>query len=164
METIEFIIPGSPMAQNRHRDGARVKTAEGKEFRMKFDPSSVSKTDFLAKCLNMRPASLLDGPLCLECEFTFVRPLGHYTGGKREKGLKKSAPFWMDKKPDLDNLLKFVKDALKGVYYYDDKQIVAYNQPVKIYGDIPQIRVKISQIQEKRVDNFSGNYQLFPTE
>ena len=37
--------------------------------------------------------------------------------------VKKNAPKFNDKIPDIDNLAKFVLDAMNGVFYKDDKQI-----------------------------------------
>jgi Holliday junction resolvase RusA-like endonuclease len=57
--------------------------------------------------------TLLDGPLILEA--TFFRP--------RPKSWKK-ARHYPTSAPDLDKLVRAVGDALKGVLYRDDSQIV----------------------------------------
>jgi Holliday junction resolvase RusA-like endonuclease len=54
------------------------------------------------------------------------------------------------KRPDLDNLAKAVKDALKGVIYADDSQIVEAHL-FKRYGE-PQVKVQIKSLEVKRVD------------
>jgi Holliday junction resolvase RusA-like endonuclease len=48
------------------------------------------------------------------------------------------------KRPDLDNYLKMVLDALQGVVYVDDSQIV-YMISSKIYSERPGIRIEVSQ-------------------
>lgn len=47
------------------------------------------------------------------------------------------------KKPDCDNIAKIICDALNGVAYDDDKQIVAL-KVTKIYSDEPRVIVWIS--------------------
>ena len=49
-----------------------------------------------------------------------------------------------NKKPDADNILKVVADALNGVAYSDDKQItVMYCR--KAYSNVPRIEVVITE-------------------
>jgi len=45
-------------------------------------------------------------------------------------------------KPDLDNMVKLVKDALTGVFWRDDSQIDALDAR-KCYGDMPRTEVFI---------------------
>lgn len=49
-------------------------------------------------------------------------------------------------KPDWDNLGKAVSDALNGIVWKDDAQIVDA-RIVKVYGDRPLIRVEASEIK-----------------
>lgn len=67
-----------------------------------------------------------------------MRPKAHY--GKN--GVKKNAPYWHTKKPDLDNLIKAVKDSLTGIVYRDDGQI-CLETANKRYADVPGIRIVI---------------------
>ena len=46
------------------------------------------------------------------------------------------------KKPDIDNVCKVVADALNGVAYNDDRQIV-YTEISKRYDDMPRMDVSI---------------------
>lgn len=49
-------------------------------------------------------------------------------------------------KPDVDNVLKITLDALNGVAYSDDKQIV--NAKIsKWYGDVPRIEVRLYEVK-----------------
>lgn len=63
---------------------------------------------------------LLQAPIRLELRFFVQRPKGHY--GK--KGLLPSAPPYPATKPDVLKLARGVEDALTGVVYRDDAQIV----------------------------------------
>lgn len=55
-----------------------------------------------------------DGPVGVRCQFCFNVP---------KKGAE-SAGEWRVERPDLDNLLKAVTDAMNGIVYNDDSQIV----------------------------------------
>jgi Holliday junction resolvase RusA-like endonuclease len=59
-------------------------------------------------------------PVRVVIDFLFARPKGH-TG---KKGLLPSAPKHMTTKPDLDKLIRAVLDALTGVVWVDDSQVV----------------------------------------
>lgn len=50
-------------------------------------------------------------------------------------------------KPDLDNLLKSVKDALNGVAYVDDSQIVTITAE-KAYGEQPKTIIQVTALAE----------------
>jgi Holliday junction resolvase RusA-like endonuclease len=51
------------------------------------------------------------------------------------------------KKPDADNIAKIVADALNGIAYYDDAQIVDL-QVRKIYAESPHVRIEIQEAGE----------------
>lgn len=52
------------------------------------------------------------------------------------------------KKPDLDNILKVVADALNGLAYHDDSQIV-YMGAQKYWAMVPRIMVAINEVVTK---------------
>ena len=68
----------------------------------------------------MAGRDLFQGPLHLTLRFYVQRPQGHYGA----RGLKPSAPTWPAKKPDCTKLLRAVEDAMQGVIYRNDSQIV----------------------------------------
>lgn len=51
------------------------------------------------------------------------------------------------KKPDGDNILKAVADALNGVCYKDDKSIVKMSIE-KFYSDVPRIEVVVQEVEQ----------------
>jgi Holliday junction resolvase RusA-like endonuclease len=67
---------------------------------------------------------LLTGPLVLIVEFHFRRPKGHYGTGRNAEQLRKSAPRWPAVQPDVTKLLRAVEDALNGILWRDDSQVV----------------------------------------
>ena len=62
-------------------------------------------------------APLQDVPLTAFMEFYFRRPKVHFKKGE----LKKDAPKFVTKTPDVDNCVKFVLDALQPRVIADDK-------------------------------------------
>jgi Holliday junction resolvase RusA-like endonuclease len=50
-------------------------------------------------------------------------------------------------KPDVDNLAKGVCDALNGIVYRDDAQVVDLRS-IKFYGARPEVQVAVSPIRE----------------
>lgn len=63
-------------------------------------------------------------PLRLALTFYVARPKGHYGTGRNAGQLKASAPRYPAKKPDVLKLARGVEDAMTGVVYHDDAQIV----------------------------------------
>lgn len=49
--------------------------------------------------------------------------------------------------PDWDNIGKLVCDALNGLAYHDDRQIV-YASVTKEYGEVPHIRVRMFEMEK----------------
>jgi Holliday junction resolvase RusA-like endonuclease len=50
---------------------------------------------------------------------------------------------------DLDNIIKALKDSLKGVVYQDDRLVSSYGACAKIYGEKPRLEVRIAPIAVK---------------
>ncbi|MCR4339570.1 MAG: RusA family crossover junction endodeoxyribonuclease [Gemmatimonadaceae bacterium] len=52
------------------------------------------------------------------------RPAGHYGTGRNAGTVRPCAPEWPTTKPDADKLTRALLDALTGVAYVDDSQVV----------------------------------------
>jgi Holliday junction resolvase RusA-like endonuclease len=65
-----------------------------------------------------------DEALEINAIFYMPRPKGHFGSGKNVAVLKASAQQHHVSKPDRDKLLRGLCDALKGVIYTDDSQLV----------------------------------------
>lgn len=81
----------------------------------------------------------------LEVSFYSARPKSHYKTGKNAGLLREDAPVMNAHKPDVDNLLKFVMDAMNGVFYKDDGQIVTIIVN-KFYSPNPRTEIGISEL------------------
>jgi len=134
---IQFDIPGNPIALKRHRKGKWGN----------YDPSATDKADFLAKAMQFRPETPFNEPLAVTMSFLFSRPKSHYGTGRNKDKVKPNAPIWHTGTPDLDNLEKFVMDALKGFFWKDDA-ICATKFTKKIYTDgTPNIYIQIKTLE-----------------
>jgi len=67
---------------------------------------------------------LLEGPLRVAFTFYRPRPKGHYGTGRNAEKLKPSAPRFPITRPDVLKLARAVEDALTGLLWRDDAQIV----------------------------------------
>jgi len=94
------------------------------------------RSDVKAAALAGYKGPPLVGPLVLDVIFLMPRPKGHYGTGKRAGLLKASAPYHCETKPDATKLLRSTEDALTGILWRDDSQIVL-QQVEKRYGERP---------------------------
>ncbi len=73
-------------------------------------------------------------PLRVSFKFEFTRPASHFGTGKNSGYVRDSAPSYKTTKPDVTKLVRSTEDALTGILWVDDSQIV--NQTAwKRYGD-----------------------------
>lgn len=77
-----------------------------------------------AEAMRAAGAEMLLGPVVLNLTFSVPRPAGHFRTGLHSNRLKPSAPERPTKRPDLLKLARAVEDALTGIVYRDDAQIV----------------------------------------
>ena len=126
-------IPGNPKALKRHRQRKKGGT---------YDPSKGDKADFLALCMQARPNTPWVVPLHVEFMFVFDRPKSHYRTGKHSNQLRGDAPRFHTSNTDLSNLVKFVEDALNGIFWRDDK-FIASTSCRKIWSVKPGIGFKV---------------------
>ena len=118
---ITFTVQGRPKALKRHRDGKRGK----------FDPSSKAKGDFAIQCSHKRPREPFAFPLHVYLQFHFEKTA---KAGNANVG-------------DLDNLTKFVLDALNGIFWEDDRYIDRITA-VRYYKGNPRTEVIIREVEE----------------
>lgn len=108
-----------------------------------YNPSAPLQKAFLADCQPFLPPSPLDGPLELELYFYFRRPLSHYRTGQFKDILKDSSPLYHTGRRDIDNLVKFVLDALNKVAYSDDSQVCMLKSGKFYTSEEPRVEVII---------------------
>lgn len=109
-----------------------------------YDPSKKDKVAFLKTIFNQLPPIPSIKPLNLQITFNFEHPKTHL---KKNGELRSFAPIHHTSKPDIDNLVKFVLDALNGHLYVDDSQIIGLTA-LKKYAPESCIEIKVVEITE----------------
>lgn len=137
MELITLTVLGEPSAQKRHRHVSRG------GFTRSYDPSASDKGDFLSLVHKNAPEKPYDCPLHVDLKFYFTRPKGHFKTGKNSHLMKDNAPKWHTGRNDVDNLCKFVFDAMNKIYWKDDGTISSCTI-TKEYCDNPRTEISIS--------------------
>jgi Holliday junction resolvase RusA-like endonuclease len=84
----------------------------------------------------------LTGPLKVRFDFIFPRPKGHYRTGKHKGEIRDSAPQYPDIRPDCSKSIRGTEDALTGIIWKDDAQIVT-QIATKRYGIIPGCNITV---------------------
>lgn len=117
---IDFFVAGIPKAQ------PRVKAFRRGNHAGVYTPDSAEswKQAVRQQAVANAPESLVTAPILVSLDFFLPRPKTHYN---RDGSLKENQPIWHCKKPDLDNLIKAVMDAITDTQriWLDDSQIYA---------------------------------------
>ena len=79
-----------------------------------------------------RPSALWLGPITLHLNFLLAKP----------KSLPKRRLSWPTKKPDWDKLARSAGDAMTGIVYRDDAQVVEAHV-FKSYSDQPGVEITV---------------------
>lgn len=109
------------------------------------NPKSREWKDLVAQEAGRIANGMLEGPLRLVAVFYRPRPAGHFGSGKNNGVLKASAPPYPDTRPDTTKLLRGVEDALIGIFYRDDAQIVV-QEVSKVWGEPARVVIHIGPI------------------
>jgi Holliday junction resolvase RusA-like endonuclease len=85
----------------------------------------------------------LKGPLRISVLYMF-KPFKSWSKDKKEKALNGALRHTAT--PDLDNLMKALKDSLNAIVWKDDKQICSYGCIDKCYGLEDSIELHVEEI------------------
>jgi Holliday junction resolvase RusA-like endonuclease len=91
---------------------------------------------------------LLDGPLRVVFTFYRPRPCSHYGTGRNAGVVKPSAPRFPHTRPDALKLARGVEDALTGIIWRDDAQIVDGRQ-LKRWGEPARVEIEVEEARER---------------
>ena len=140
----ETTIPFEPVSLKRHRHRLHGGT---------YDPSKKEKEDFIKSITGLPlptslPTEKMTKPIKCILHFYCKRPKSHYKTGKFSNILKDTAPKYNINNKDLDNMVKFVLDALNDKLYVDDSLIFEITCS-KLYSDTDgYIYVKFTEVTE----------------
>ena len=140
---ITVVIPGEPVAQGR----PKFSTFGG--FPRAYDPKKSKDAKqsikfFVADAMRKQNAKVLEGPIMLYAQFGIKLPVS------QERKRTPRPRVWRTKKPDLDNLIKLIKDACSGVAFLDDNQVVKVSAE-KIQcaqGEAPFTKIRFKELKE----------------
>lgn len=126
---VKFTIKGNPVPKGRPRvvmKGRYPVTYTPEKTRIWEEYVQVSSLPY-------KPIEFMEGPLRMKLRFIFVKP----------KSAKREYP---NIKPDIDNLAKSIMDALEGVFYKNDSQVVD-EVLSKRYGNVAMVKVEIEELE-----------------
>lgn len=135
---------GVPQSGGSKKPVRRGRGADAKLMLIDMNEAKVKPWRNTAKMVAaelMRGRDPYEGPLMLAVEFHMPRPKSHHG----VHGVRRSAPSYPIVRPDATKLLRPLEDALTGIVWNDDSQIV--EQIVrKRYGDPPRAEVRVAVV------------------
>jgi Holliday junction resolvase RusA-like endonuclease len=143
---ISFRVPGIPQPGGSKRGfvtkAGRVAIVEDAK---KNKPWRVSVQ---GAALAAHSGGPLSGPLALRVVFVMPRPKGHFGSGRNAHVVRASAPRFPASKPDTTKLLRSTEDALSGVLWADDAQIVTQHVTKRYahVGEGPGAWVEVEEV------------------
>ena len=126
--TLYFNIRPKPAPRPRFSKTGTYNTKEYTSYKKAI--AHIAKTKY-----KLQPS---DKAISLKIEFLYIKP-------KSWSKKKKETTQYHIVKPDVDNLVKAVKDALNGIAYKDDAQVVKI-EAQKRYSDAEAVLVEIEDM------------------
>lgn len=131
---VTFWLEGEPVAKARPR-----MTRSGHVY----TPDKTTKAENeIRRAWQEKHGSMIEGPVAVSVVFMLKMPTNW---SKAKKLLTQDQEVLPTKKPDVDNLVKTVFDALNGLAYEDDKQIVELSAR-KVYACKPGTVIRVREI------------------
>lgn len=135
-DKIAFIVKGEPKGKGRPRFAKSGHTYTPKETR---DYEERIRTEYLKLYYGIKFEKGIPLKMSIFAEFAVPK-----SDSKRLREKKLQNELLPTKKPDADNIVKVVADALNGLAYHDDTQITDI-RIVKRYGANPHISVFVER-------------------
>ena len=142
MQKLKFEVPGSPIGQGR----PKFSTING--HAKAYDPEKSRNYKAYVKLLATQAMkeqgfTMIDGPCCLDILACFEVPKSKSKKFRQAALEGRERP---TKKPDIDNIVKALQDALNGLAYKDDSSIV-FLSVAKCYSEVPRVEVILREIE-----------------
>lgn len=141
---VSLWVPGIPVPKGSAKAFVNKRTGRAQVVQDNADRQKpwASLISFTAQ---QAGAVVTDGPMYLTILFNMPRPKSHFRTGKNAAMLKADAPKYHTSKPDLDKLIRCVKDALTGVAWVDDSQVVQV-RAAKVFNHNPGAKIEIMKV------------------
>lgn len=137
-DCISAVIDGNPKPLQRNK----FKVNWSKRTHWSYNPSKSEIAAFRCQVIAaLGNSSIKFGagePVSLSIRFYMSRPKHHFVGERRQPGNLRpdcASISCVARGPDVDNMVKFVKDALTGAIYKDDKQ-VAHLEAWRLFDNV----------------------------
>jgi Holliday junction resolvase RusA-like endonuclease len=137
-----FEVPGDPApggSKRAFRRGRRIVVTDD----CKRNKAWRATVALYARAAFRRPASR--NPLRVTATFFIRRPRSHYGTGRNASVVRASAPPMPTSKPDATKLWRSTEDALTGIIWVDDAQIVEQTV-AKQYAATPGAMIKVCEV------------------
>jgi Holliday junction resolvase RusA-like endonuclease len=131
MKLFEIFVAMEPVAKGRPR-------VTGKGF--SYTPTKTVKAEhrIQQQVANAWPQPVIEGPLAVSIVVQLLKP----------KSAPKNRPVWPIVRPDADNYGKLVLDALNGILWRDDSQVVDLRIQ-KVYAEHIGFGIEVATIEAK---------------
>lgn len=150
-----FAVNGSPRRWKRPAQGRHPKT--GKPMRFE-DKQAAADKKVIATCARLAwKGDPVCGPVMLGITAIFPIPPS-WPEPVKQAAAEGRVMHIQD--PDLDQLLKLVKDALTGIVYIDDNQVARYPPMCKRYGSPARTEVRIEVIDQEPDEITPGQHEV----
>lgn len=138
--SVSFFVPGQPVGKGRPRAAKR-----GSHIQLYTPEKTASYENLVATAAHgaMRGAEPIKGACHVDMDIRLIVPMS-WSAKRRNQAL--DGLVFPTKKPDLDNILKAVFDAINGIVWEDDVQAV-YVQAVKRYSAVPGVSVNVKSVE-----------------
>jgi Holliday junction resolvase RusA-like endonuclease len=136
---VYFVVYGTPIGKGRPRA-----TSRGGFVRMYTDAKTLGFEQAVADEARTAMSSweLFDTPMQLQLSAYYPIPK---SWSKKKRQLAVDGEIYPQVKPDLDNVMKAILDALNGVVYADDSQVINL-VATKRYSTDPRIEVYVHEV------------------
>ena len=132
MKELCVMIPGTPIAKKRPRFARRGKFVT--TYNEQWGEEDRFRLQLRLEVLGHKP---IPAGTAVYLHLYFLMPVPKGTSQKKIDG-----GLLHTKRPDLDNMIKFVKDCANGILWHDDSQVVSL-EAYKYYGDKPATKIQI---------------------
>ena len=142
--SLHFTVAGTPRPQGSKdqfgREASKGLPAWRSDIRDAAEKAMLDTFDY-------RDGAYWETPLGVRVQFILPRPKGHYLPANSRRAapeLRADAPKYPTGKPDTDKLARAVLDALTGLVWRDDSQVV-HIDAWKVYGERPGADITVSE-------------------
>jgi len=136
-----FTVPGEPVAKGRAR--AFVRAGRVAHYTPSKTANYESRVATFAKQA-MAGAEPFSGAVALSVVVRFAVPT---SWSKKRRQAAVDGLEHVTKRPDLDNVLKAIKDGMNGIAWLDDSQVVRLVDCRKVYAEQPGVDVIVAGLE-----------------